>query len=560
MAEVAVHPPLISRFYGFGSVFGKTLRDYRWAAIAVGLLIGAVTAGTSTQIAAEFGTVEARLALAAQMELLPPVFRGLLGEPINIETLPGFLSWRLFGFLPIIIGIWAITALAGTLAGEAGRGTLEMVLATPVSRIRLAAQKYLAFALALAVALVIGAVLTWLGMLAFATLPGDEASLGSVLAEFAFVFAMSLLFGTIAFALGPLLGRAIAGGIAAAAMFGMFMVNGYAELVPGFDIARQASPFYWTLDHRPMAGPSDWPAVALVAGLLVVIALIGLYVFQRRDLAAVIRVALPGGNRRRGWWVSRWSLTGAGARSLGERLPDGFGWGIGLGLYGLVIAISSEEFAAVVASLPQLQQMIENFFPDIDMTTAGGLLQLAMFNFASLIVGLAAATLVAGWATDETNRRLELVLAAPMRRLGWALRSGLGLLVAIMLMVVVAAVGISIGVAIVGSPLGGPMSGALVLGLYASALAGIGLLIAGLGWPGRAALAVAALAIGMWLLEFLGGVLSLPDQLVNLALVTHLGQPMAGVYNWPGVALATGIAIGGLVGGAYAFGRRDLRG
>jgi ABC-2 type transport system permease protein len=343
-------------------------------------------------------------------------------------------------------------------------------------------------------------------------------------------------------------------------MFGMFMVNGYADLVPGFDVARLASPFYWTLEHRPMAGPSDWPAVALVAGLVVIVALVGLYVFQRRDLASVVRVALPGGSRRRGWWVSRWSLTGAGTRSLGERLPDGIGWGVGLGLYGLIIAISSEEFAAVVASLPQMQQMIENFFPGIDMTTAGGLLQLAMFNFASLIVGLAASTFVAGWATDETNRRLELVLAAPMRRFGWALRSGLGLLVAIVLMVVVAAVGIALGVAIVGSPLAGPISGALVLGLYAAALAGIGLLVAGLGWPNRAALVVAAVAIGMWLLEFLGGILNLPDSLINLALTTHLGQPMAGIYNWPGMLLTAAIAVGGLLIGALAFERRDLRG
>jgi ABC-2 type transport system permease protein len=553
-------PALLSRVYGLGSVFGKTLLDMRGAVVVVGLVFAAITVGTATQVAMEFDTVESRRLLVEQMQLLPAIFHGLLGEPINIETLPGFLSWRLMGFMPLLIGIWAIVALSGTLAGEAARGTLELVLATPVSRLSLALQKFAAVAVGVTIALVISAILTWLGTLAFAALPGDEAALGAVLAEFGFVLAISLLFGSLAFALGPLLGRALAAGTAAATMFTAYMVNGYADLVPGFDVLRVASPFYWTTQHRPMAGVSDWPALALVFGLAAIFAAVGLLLFKQRDLASTVSLPRPARAAGLTARTGRWSLAGPGRRSLGERLPSAIGWGAGLGMYGFVIAVSAEEFGQVLSSLPQLSEIVERFYPGIDLSTAGGLLQLAMFNFAALIVGLATATLIDSWAADETDRRLEIVLAAPLQRVAWALRSGLGVMGALLILVLVMAVGIALGAAVMGDPVAGPISGALVLGLYAAALAGVGLLVAGLGWPGRAGLVVTGLAIGMWLLEFIGSAVGLPGDVLNLALTRHLGRPMVGSYNEVGMLISAGIALGGLVLGALAFKRRDVRG
>ncbi len=101
-------------------------------------------------------------------------------------------------------------------------------------------------------------------------------------------------------------------------------------------------------------------------------------------------------------------------------------------------------------------------------------------------------------------------------------------------------------------------SGALVLGLYGAALAGVGLAVGGLGRPALAAPAVVGLALGFYLLDFLGGVLRLPPEVLDFALQRHLGQPMAGIYDVPGMALCAGLAVGGLLLGAWGFRRRDL--
>ena len=48
-------------------------------------------------------------------------------------------------------GIWAIVALAGTLAGELAGGSLDVVASTPLVRRRLAIEKVLAYLALLAV-------------------------------------------------------------------------------------------------------------------------------------------------------------------------------------------------------------------------------------------------------------------------------------------------------------------------------------------------------------------------------------------------------------------------
>ena len=62
------------------------------------------------------------------------VFRGLLGEPINIETLGGFLSWRVGNFLPVLLGLWPVIALSGHARGRGGQGQPGPASSTPHSR------------------------------------------------------------------------------------------------------------------------------------------------------------------------------------------------------------------------------------------------------------------------------------------------------------------------------------------------------------------------------------------------------------------------------------------
>jgi putative exporter of polyketide antibiotics len=103
------------------------------------------------------------------------------------------------------------------------------------------------------------------------------------------------------------------------------------------------------------------------------------------------------------------------------------------------------------------------------------------------------------------------------------------------------------------------MIGSLAVGLYGGALAGVGLAIGGLFGAGYAGPAVVAITLITWLLDFLVPSLGLPEVLRELALSSHLGQPMVGSWDTTGIVLCVGLAVGGLLLGAIGFGRRDLR-
>ena len=165
-----------SRVAGLGTIYGKTVRDSRRAAVVVGGVAALFMFGTGAPygFAPEFSTVELRQAFIAGLTSLPPALRGLLGQPINLETMGGFLSWRVGNFLPVMLGLWPVLALSGTLAGEAAKGSLDLLAATPQSRRTIAAEKLAGHVTAVAFAMLILAVAIWAVGALFGSLPGDE--------------------------------------------------------------------------------------------------------------------------------------------------------------------------------------------------------------------------------------------------------------------------------------------------------------------------------------------------------------------------------------------------
>ena len=546
-------PGLAGRLFGLGSIFGKTFRDSRRAALIVGIVTAMIVIATAAALAAEFDTLEKRQAVAAQLGSLPAIFQGMLGEMISIERLGGFVSWRSINFFPIILGIWTIVAMSGLLAGELARGSLDLLATTPRSRVRIALQKLGGYLLALAIAIALFTVGTYAAVAAFGTLPGDEVGFDAVVAHAAWLYVVALVPGALAFAVAPFLGRGGALGVGGVTLFASFVVSGYSATVSALEPLRPVSYFAITEGHRPIAGAWDWPAVAGVAGATVVLIGVGLWAFVRRDLL------VPTGGAIRLPTLPLF-LRGPFTRALGERLPGSVIWGLALGLFGLIIGMSVDEFVRTLGSIPELVDLIRRVFPDADILSAGGFLQLAFFSEAILFVSIATSTLVGGWASDENERRLELLLSVPVTRAGWALRSGLAVMVGIVVLTAIMVGGVLLGTATQAAArdYGQLAAGVAVLGLYAAAIAGIGLAVGGLVRPGLAAPVALVLSLAFFLWELIGSIARFPDEVLDLALQRHLGQPILGQYDWPGMALCAVVAIGGLALCGSGMRRRDI--
>jgi ABC-2 type transport system permease protein len=224
---------------------------------------------------------------------VPAILQGLAGKAVNVGTLGGYLQYKYGSFFPIIVSLWAILALSATLAAEARRGSLEFVAATPLGRGRIALEKLLGHVVSLAIAMVLIFVSIALVGSAVATLPGDDISIGAAAGYSIWLFLLALAGGSVAFALAPLVGRGAAAGIAGAVVFGGFILNGYQLAIPELAPFANLTWFGWTFNHVPLAGLYDWPSLALVALVTMVLLAAGIVAFMRRDLGATSAVPTP---------------------------------------------------------------------------------------------------------------------------------------------------------------------------------------------------------------------------------------------------------------------------
>jgi len=553
VAPTMTGPSLVSRIYGLGSVYGKTMRDSRRAVIGIALAMGLGLVAVSFAIVQEFNTPASRQQLVAVVAAVPAILQGLAGNAINVGTLGGYLAYKYGVFFPEITSLWAIIALSATLAVEARRGSLEFVAASAMTRRRIALEKLFAHLTGQAiVAIVVFLALLFVGS-SVNGLPGDAISIEMAAGYAILLFLLGVAAGSVAFALAPFLGRGSAAGVAGAVLFGGFIVNGYKAAVPSLAPFANLTWFGWTSNHVPLAGQYDWPSLLPVAIVALVLFVIGVEAFARRDIGATSPIPTPSLPR------ALVGLRGPTGRAVGQNLPSSIAWGIGIGLFGLAIAGSGKAFIDELGKATDFVKLLNQVFPGFDIRSVGGFLQLLYVEFGLILAGLAAATLVAVWGSDETSGRLEFLLASPLSRVRWVASGGVAILVGVVVVTVVAALGIALGAVIAGGDIVQPVVGSLVLPLYAAALGGIGVAVGGLFRTSWAGPAVALVTIVTWLINLLAPAFKLPDFVHQLALTSHYGFTMLGHWDPVGIVLSLVLAVGGVLLGAWGFNRRDVR-
>jgi ABC-2 type transport system permease protein len=549
MVGRAINPPSrLSRIYGFGSIYAKTIRDSRLAFIIAAGLLGGLALFMGAAISNVFPTPASRLEVNNLIGSMPADLVNLFGKPVELGTLGGYMTWKYGALFALGASLWSIFALSGTLAGEAGKGSLDVVAATPHGRRRIAFEKLGAHLTMLALAMAVIALCITVSSNVFGDAAlGDQIPPLSAIGFALWVGALAICFGGLAWALGPILGRAGAAGLASGVMVVLWLANGFKAMDP----IAILSPFRWTAEHIALVGRYDWTGLALVGVAAVVLLAIGTELFTRRDVGVTVGWSLPG------LPASVLGVRGPISRAFGEQLPRATWWGIGMGLTGLMLVSLSGSFAKQLASDPNLQQTFSIVFRGYDVTNAGGWLEI----FAQLLViaaGFAGTTFVAKWASDETSDRLEELLATPMSRWRWVVSGGIAALLAVVVMNLFLAAGIAGGAAGAGVPVGDALLGSASLGLVAAAMVGIGVAIGGLWRTSLAAEITAVVVVVTYLIDLLGRPLKLPDPILQLTLTSHMGRPMVGQWDLTGVAISLVLAVGGIAIGAWGLSRRDV--
>ncbi len=537
-----------SRIYGFGSIYGKTIRDSRLSFIIAAGLLGGMSLVMAAGVSKIFPTPATRLEIDQLIGSIPSSMVNLFGKPVGLGTLGGYFTWKYGAIFALGTALWSIMALSGTLAGEASRGSLDMVASAPFGKRRIAIEKVAAHLTMLGLALAALAVACVTGSRLFGDAAlGDTISPLSAVGFALWIGVIAIFFGGLAFSLAPILGRSGSAGVASVVMVLLWLANGFDALAP----LAIVSPFHWLAGHIALVGMYDWPALTFTGVMALVLLAIGVEMFARRDLGVTAGLSMPG------LPSAVLGVRGSTRRALGEQLPRAMSWGIGLGLMGALVAALVGTMASQIGKDPNLSSTFSTIFKGYDLTSAGGWLQLYV-QLLLIAAGFGATTFVSKWASDEKDGRLEMILATPMGRARWALSGGIAAILAIVVMTILFAAGIGLGAASGGVAVGDALIGSSALGLYAAAIVGVGVAAGGVWRTSIAAEVAAMVVLVTYLIDLVAPPLNLPDWVHQLALTAHLGQPMIGVWDPAGIAACVSLAVGGLLLGAWGMTRRDV--
>jgi ABC-2 type transport system permease protein len=233
-----------------------------------------------------YPSVEGQDEFNEMMENMPDSLRVLAGvsEDTSITSPVGYLNSQLFSNLfPVILLVYGIGLGANAIAGAEHDGTLEYLLAQPVSRREVSLARSVGMFLLVTAVGAIGAV----SLAASAPTVGLDEGVGTVNLVAACTGSILLVWfhAALAFAVGAALGRkAVALAVASAVAVGGFMLNGFGDLNDTLATLRVVSPWHWNLGSDPLTeGFTLFGTVPLLVGSAVLV-LVGIVAFERRDL------------------------------------------------------------------------------------------------------------------------------------------------------------------------------------------------------------------------------------------------------------------------------------
>ena len=321
------------------------------------------------------------------------------GVPHDLLTVGGYTAWRAGGFGAVVAALWALVAIVRATRGEEDAGRQEIVLAGVIRR-RTAYAAALASVAAGAAVLLLGFTL---GLVAARLPVGGSAYLALAAVSPVAVFAGV---GAVAAEVAPT--RRVALEIGGAALALAFLVRVIADLSTSRGWLRWATPLGWAEELRPFAGPRPWAlALPLATGVLL-LAAAGV-VNGRRDIGTALLAGRDSSKPRRRL------LSSPTALALRGEIGSLSGWLAGTSLYALVIGLLSTSFSS--STIPaNVRRELEKL--GVAITDPAGALGV-YFLFFVLAISLFACSQVAAARHEESEQRLETLLAFPVGRTRW---------------------------------------------------------------------------------------------------------------------------------------------
>lgn len=447
---------------------------------------------------------------------------------------------NLLVLISVVAGLMSIFTLVRHTRAEEETGRTEVLRSTVVGRHAHAVS---------ALILVVGANVVLALVLAFGlAAPGIETITweGSLLFG-AGVASVGLVFAGVAAVTTQLTEHART----ASSSAGLVLILAYLVRAIG-DVSNPAlswfSPIGW-VQATEVYDDDIWSPLGIALLTAVVLVAVAVPLSTRRDVGAGVLGTRPG--------PARAGALLRGPFGLAWRLSRGtiIGWTIGLFAFGLAYGPVLSEASTYLDELPAMGQ----FLPDAEASGAE-LFGAAIIAVAAILCVIPALQVVLRLRSEENSTRAAALLSTPLSRGRWM---GASLLLGFLTAVVTLAImglGIGLGAGWSMDDAGWVGTSVLAAVSYLPAVGvviGFGALL--VGWLPRAAGWSWALVGFATVIMYLGGILSLPQVIIDLSPFSHIPQQPAVEFDAVPLAWLTLVAVVLTAAGLVGMPRRDLQ-
>jgi ABC-2 type transport system permease protein len=532
----------------------NAFRLHRWGWIGYGvvLFVSTYVQGVAfTQLAGT--TAASRAAFARDMTALASQLSYILPPPFRLDTLAGYVQWRSYGPLALVVMIWAIAAAAGAARGDEDSQLVDYWLAAGVSRARLVASRLAGFGLASLVA----AVMAGLGYVAGAA-RYVSVDLGGVAGKTLTLWLLMLALFALCYLIAQLtasIRAAQAGG--AGVVVVLYLLDVLARSNQSFDGLSWASPFKWYDATTVMApgGRLDAAGIGLSVALIVVSGVLSALAFMHRDVRGAPFARRPREVAARDAAPSP-LLNLPVARLLYRQRWIVAGWALGTVVMAIYMVSIAHTVVDNAINLPGMREVLTH---NSGGDPYRGFISAFWFGIAQLLLAGFAVHVVSGWASDDTEGILALVLSMPVHR--WTVIAERAA-VALVGTAIVVATG-SLAAAAVAAAAGTTLDAAdvfrasWVLVPFALTYAAVGA-AASADFPRAAVGVLGMLAFISFLIYELGPLLNWPAWANDLSVQQLYGTPFVTGVFWNGLWAMLAIVVAGFGLAALFMQRREL--
>lgn len=377
----------------------RAFADARVRTIAFAYLFAATAYLNPVSYRHTYSTISERLQFAHSFANNKAVVL-FYGKAYDLLTVGGYSAWRTGGILAIMAAVFGLLAAVRALRAEEDSGRAELVLASSVSR----RSAYAGSLSAIASGLALLWLASWLGSMLGGLPAGGSAYLALAIVSVVPVFVG---IGALTSQFAPT--RRIAlelGGVAVALAF---LLRVIADTSTGLGWLRWATPLGWAEALRPFTGSEP---LVLLLPLAAGAALLGIAaaLADTRDIGAGLLASQDTSRPRFGL------LSSPTAHALRSERASLLVWLGAVGAFALIIGVISKSISSAGIS-KQLQDEFAKLGTGSVVTPTGYIG--FSFIFFVLVLSLFGCSQVAAARHEESDERLETVLALPVGRRQW---------------------------------------------------------------------------------------------------------------------------------------------